>query len=352
MQGTRALRSTSSTWSRRSSSAAGDNGSSPVRVWISGVSERYDRTAPYAVMTSCRGVVATDAAGLHLRLEEAHCGVEHRLQRRAELLDEHRAAVERFAPRQAHEHRLGLEVAERGAEHVLDLRPPLLPVDRGAHQRGPLVEALEHHGPVQRVLRREVVQQARPPDPDLVGDLVQARAGVAVLGKAIERDGQDPGLRVPLGHFGRRSDHRAGRLRARESGDCHRIRVIPPNLPPPASIYRPVGRVQSREVPPLHPLVALVVGFAVMQISVLATTVYLHRGIAHRAVTIKPAAAIPLRFIIWITTGMRPRQWAAVHRRHHAKVDTVDDPHSPLDPRLLARATRQRLHVPPRGPRP
>ena len=83
-------------------------------------------------------------------------------------------------------------------------------------------------------------------------------------------------------------------------------------------------------MPTLHPLVALVVGFAVMQISVLATTVYLHRGIAHRAVTIKPAAAIPLRFIIWITTGMRPRQWAAVHRRHHAKVDTVDDPHSPL----------------------
>jgi stearoyl-CoA desaturase (delta-9 desaturase) len=76
--------------------------------------------------------------------------------------------------------------------------------------------------------------------------------------------------------------------------------------------------------------VAFVVGVAVMQISVLATTVYLHRGIAHRAVTIKPAAAIPLRFIIWITTGMRPRQWAAVHRRHHAKVDTVDDPHSPI----------------------
>lgn len=83
-------------------------------------------------------------------------------------------------------------------------------------------------------------------------------------------------------------------------------------------------------MPPLHPLVALVVGFVVMQISTLATTVYLHRGVTHRAINIKPAAAVPLRFIIWITTGMRPRQWAAVHRRHHAKVDTVDDPHSPL----------------------
>ena len=75
---------------------------------------------------------------------------------------------------------------------------------------------------------------------------------------------------------------------------------------------------------------ALAVGFVVMQISTLATTVYLHRGITHRAVSISPGAAIPLRFIIWITTGMRPREWAAVHRRHHAKVDTVDDPHSPL----------------------
>jgi stearoyl-CoA desaturase (Delta-9 desaturase) len=76
--------------------------------------------------------------------------------------------------------------------------------------------------------------------------------------------------------------------------------------------------------------VALAVGFVVMQISTLATTVYLHRGVTHRAVNIKPAAAVPLRFIIWVTTGMRPREWAAVHRRHHARVDTVDDPHSPL----------------------
>jgi stearoyl-CoA desaturase (Delta-9 desaturase) len=83
-------------------------------------------------------------------------------------------------------------------------------------------------------------------------------------------------------------------------------------------------------VPTLHPLVALAVGVVVMQISTLATTVYLHRGVTHRAVNIKPAAAVPLRFIIWVTTGMRPREWAAVHRRHHAKVDTVDDPHSPL----------------------
>ena len=82
-------------------------------------------------------------------------------------------------------------------------------------------------------------------------------------------------------------------------------------------------------MPPLHPLLAVVVGFLVMQIATMATTVYLHRGITHRAIAFRPAAAIPLRFVIWITTGIRPREWAAVHRRHHAHVDTPEDPHSP-----------------------
>src|SRR5689334_7893808 len=63
--------------------------------------------------------------------------------------------------------------------------------------------------------------------------------------------------------------------------------------------------------------------------AVAATTVYLHRGLSHRALTVKPAAALPFRFVIWITTGMRPREWAAVHRKHHAATDTPDDPHSP-----------------------
>ncbi len=43
----------------------------------------------------------------------------------------------------------------------------------------------------------------------------------------------------------------------------------------------------------------------------------------------RPAAALPFRFVIWITTGMRPREWVAVHRKHHAATDTDEDPHSP-----------------------
>jgi stearoyl-CoA desaturase (delta-9 desaturase) len=86
----------------------------------------------------------------------------------------------------------------------------------------------------------------------------------------------------------------------------------------------------SREPALMHVLVALLVGLAVSQIAILCTTVYLHRGLAHRAITVHPVASFVLRFVLWITTGMRPREWAAVHRRHHAATDTPDDPHSPL----------------------
>jgi stearoyl-CoA desaturase (Delta-9 desaturase) len=77
-------------------------------------------------------------------------------------------------------------------------------------------------------------------------------------------------------------------------------------------------------------LVAFVAGFCVTQLAIAATTVYLHRSLAHRALTTHPIAALPFRFVIWITTGMRPREWVAVHRKHHAAVDTAEDPHSPL----------------------
>jgi stearoyl-CoA desaturase (delta-9 desaturase) len=80
----------------------------------------------------------------------------------------------------------------------------------------------------------------------------------------------------------------------------------------------------------VHVLTGIVVGLAVAQATIIATTVYLHRGLAHRAISVHPAAAGVLRAFLWITTGLKPREWAAVHRRHHSSTDTVDDPHSPL----------------------
>ena len=77
-------------------------------------------------------------------------------------------------------------------------------------------------------------------------------------------------------------------------------------------------------------LLGVLVGLVLSQVAILVTTVYLHRGITHRAVTLNPVVTQVCRFVIWILTGMKPREWAAVHRRHHASTDTPDDPHSPL----------------------
>src|SRR5256714_9987641 len=68
----------------------------------------------------------------------------------------------------------------------------------------------------------------------------------------------------------------------------------------------------------------------VTQASVIATTVYLHRVLAHRALTVRPPVAMVFRVILWIMTGIAPRAWVAVHRRHHAFSDTPEDPHSPI----------------------
>ncbi len=77
-------------------------------------------------------------------------------------------------------------------------------------------------------------------------------------------------------------------------------------------------------------LLALFVGAGVTLLANVATTVYLHRALAHRALTLHPAILQVFRALTWITTGIRPRQWVAVHRKHHAYTDVVGDPHSPV----------------------
>lgn len=77
-------------------------------------------------------------------------------------------------------------------------------------------------------------------------------------------------------------------------------------------------------------MIAIAIGVAVSFVANLATTVYLHRALAHRALTLHPAAERVFRFVIWVTTGIRRRQWVAVHRKHHAFTDVEGDPHSPV----------------------
>jgi stearoyl-CoA desaturase (delta-9 desaturase) len=76
-------------------------------------------------------------------------------------------------------------------------------------------------------------------------------------------------------------------------------------------------------------VIGVVAGLCVTQLANFSTTVYLHRGLAHRALTMRPWLEGCFKTIIWLTTGMRPRQWVAVHRKHHAFTDQHEDPHSP-----------------------
>ncbi|HEX9968493.1 MAG TPA: fatty acid desaturase [Acidimicrobiales bacterium] len=77
-------------------------------------------------------------------------------------------------------------------------------------------------------------------------------------------------------------------------------------------------------------LFAVLLGLVLSQLATLVTTVYLHRGLSHRALSLSPGVATFFRLSTWVTTGIRPRQWVAVHRKHHAFTDVEGDPHSPL----------------------
>lgn len=68
---------------------------------------------------------------------------------------------------------------------------------------------------------------------------------------------------------------------------------------------------------------------AMVQITILTVTLYLHRSAAHRGVDFHPALAHFFRFWAWLTTAMVTKEWTAVHRKHHAKCETAEDPHSP-----------------------
>jgi stearoyl-CoA desaturase (delta-9 desaturase) len=65
-------------------------------------------------------------------------------------------------------------------------------------------------------------------------------------------------------------------------------------------------------------------------VTIASVTVFLHRAQAHRALDLHPVAAHFFRFWLWLSTGMVTKEWVAIHRKHHAKCETRDDPHSPV----------------------
>ena len=68
---------------------------------------------------------------------------------------------------------------------------------------------------------------------------------------------------------------------------------------------------------------------ALTHITIAAVTIFLHRHQAHRALDLHPVVSHFFRFWLWLTTGMVTKEWAAIHRKHHAKCETSEDPHSP-----------------------
>jgi len=68
---------------------------------------------------------------------------------------------------------------------------------------------------------------------------------------------------------------------------------------------------------------------ALTHITIAAVTIFLHRSQAHRAVDLHPVISHFFRFWLWLTSGMVTKEWVAIHRKHHAKCETPEDPHSP-----------------------
>jgi len=73
----------------------------------------------------------------------------------------------------------------------------------------------------------------------------------------------------------------------------------------------------------------LLVTLAMTHITIAAVTIFLHRAQAHRALELHALPSHFFRFWLWLTTGMVTKEWVAIHRKHHAKCETDEDPHSP-----------------------
>jgi stearoyl-CoA desaturase (delta-9 desaturase) len=73
----------------------------------------------------------------------------------------------------------------------------------------------------------------------------------------------------------------------------------------------------------------VIVALVSTHITIAAVTIFLHRCQAHRALDLHPIASHFFRLWLWLTTGQVTKEWAAVHRKHHARVETEEDPHSP-----------------------
>jgi len=76
-------------------------------------------------------------------------------------------------------------------------------------------------------------------------------------------------------------------------------------------------------------LIIAIASFGITQLVNFATSIYLHRALAHHSLSLRPAIALFFRMVLWLFTGQSRQQWVAVHRKHHTFTDREGDPHSP-----------------------
>jgi stearoyl-CoA desaturase (delta-9 desaturase) len=76
-------------------------------------------------------------------------------------------------------------------------------------------------------------------------------------------------------------------------------------------------------------LALVLITLAMTHFTIIGVTVYLHRYSAHRALALHPVVTHFFRLWLWLTTGMNTKAWTAIHRKHHARCETEEDPHSP-----------------------
>jgi stearoyl-CoA desaturase (delta-9 desaturase) len=76
-------------------------------------------------------------------------------------------------------------------------------------------------------------------------------------------------------------------------------------------------------------IVAILVGLGLAELATMITTIYLHRDLSHKSIELHPAMIFFMRIGTWMLTSISPREWVAVHRKHHNFTDVEGDPHSP-----------------------
>ena len=74
----------------------------------------------------------------------------------------------------------------------------------------------------------------------------------------------------------------------------------------------------------------VLIALVLTHVTIASVTIFLHRAQAHRALELHPFPSHFFRFWLWLTTGMVTKEWVGIHRKHHAKCETQDDPHSPV----------------------